>query len=433
MGAASAGYGERRITPRDNNHYLAGYIMRDKPMVGVHDDIYARALVLEAVWKPLVIIELDILCIDRGIYMDIRRIADKVLGENNLVVAASHTHSAPSTLYRDPLHRIGKGEFRRDYYDYVLEMIREALEDAVNTLSPVHAWTASAEISGVATDRNMPGNKIDREAVILGLETPENRVLVIDYPVHPTVLGPDNLHVTRDLVGFLQDALEEMTGYKTMYLNGAAANISTRFTRREQSFREAERLGRLAADQIIKAIKTGRRSEVSIEDMVVYTDKYVLRAKKREDIAGLAALIETSLKLKLKDTMDPRKRRALEAQLEAVKAIKEFAGLLKDREGLEVVLTAINIDDKLGIVTWPGEIHSEATLRLRRIPGYREIMLIGYTNEYIGYLVPDNKGEITYESLMQILEQGAFEEAISIMRDMLIHALTPESDGENIE
>ncbi len=419
MTSISAGYAEKTITPRDNNHYLAGYIVRDKPMKGVHDDIYVRTLILDGGWPPLVVMELDLLCIDKNIYMDTRRRAEKILGKNHLVLAASHTHSAPSTIYRDPLHRIGMGEFRRDYYDYVMERIGEALEEAVSTAEPVHAWFTSTVIRGVATDRNTPRKKIDQKAVILGLDMRSKKVLVINYPVHPTVLGPDNLYVTRDLVGALQDRVEELTGYKTIYLNGAAANISTRFTRRSQSFEEAERLGRLAAEQIIDAMVLGRKKELVFDDMRVCIDRVDLEARNHDELLRLAVLIETSIKLKLKETREPGKRRALEAQLEAIRAIKGFSHMLKNIGDIGIILTAISIDNVLGMVTWPGEIDSMASLLLRGTTGYDEVMLIGYTNEYTGYLVPEDKGEITYESLMQLFRPDAFEKVVEKMRNIL--------------
>ena len=419
MTRISAGYAEKTITPKDNNHYLAGYIIRDKPMKGVHDDIYVRTLILDGPWARLVIMELDLLCIDKNIYMDTKRRAEKILGKNHLVLAASHTHSAPSTLYRDPLHRIGVGEFRKDYYDYVMERIEEALEEAVSTAEPVQAWFTSTEIKGVATDRNTPRKKIDQKAVILGLDMRSKKVLVINYPVHPTVLGPDNLYVTRDLVGALQDKVEEHTGYRTIYLNGAAANISTRFTRRSQSFEEAERLGHLAAEQIIEAIALDRKKELAFEDMRVCNDRVDLKARNHDELLRLAVLIETSIKLKLKETSEPGKRRALEAQLEAIRAIKEFSHILKNIGNIGIALIAISIDNVLGMVTWPGEIDSMASLLLRGTTGYDEVMLIGYANEYTGYLVPEDKGEITYESLMQLFRPDAFEKVVEKMRNIL--------------
>ena len=419
MGTITAGYGEARITPRDNNHYLAGYIRRSQPMKGVHDDIYVRTLVIDGPWNPLAIVQLDLLCIDKQIYMDTRRTIEKILGKHHLIVAATHTHSAPSTIYRDPLHRIGSGCFRKEYYDQVITMIREALEKASESQTPVQAWITSTDIEGVATDRNTPGKQIDQKAVILGLDTGRGGILVINYAVHPSVLGPENLYVTRDLIGSLQDTVEALTGYKTLFLNGAAANISTRFTRRERSFSEAKRLGKHAADQIISAVGSGKRIRLSMEDVWVNTEKIELETRSRDEVLGRAVLVETSIKLKLRETQDPARRRVLEAQLEAISAIKEFSDMLGRMNRLEVLLTAINIDDVLGIVTWPGEIHSDASLALRGTTGYKEIMLVGYANEYTGYLVPEDRGEITYESLIQLLKPSMYEKAVKIMKNML--------------
>ncbi len=57
---------------QDNNHYLAGYIVRNKPMKGVHDDICPDTI-LDYPWAPLVIMEIDLLCIYKNIYMDTGR------------------------------------------------------------------------------------------------------------------------------------------------------------------------------------------------------------------------------------------------------------------------------------------------------------------------------------------------------------------------
>ncbi len=44
-----------------------------------------------------------------------------------------------------------------------------------------------------------------------------------------------------------------------------------------------------------------------------------------DELLRLAVLIETPIKLKLKETSEPGKRRALEGQLEAIKAIRGFS------------------------------------------------------------------------------------------------------------
>jgi len=389
-------------------------------MKGVHDDIYVRTLIIDGPWPPIAIIQLDLLCIDKHIYTDTQRVAEKILGKHHLVVAATHTHSAPSTIYRDPLHRVGMGSYRKDYYDYVITMIGEAIEKAAESQTPVQAWITSTEIEGVATDRNTPGKQIDQKAVILGLDSGRGGVLVINYAVHPSVLGPENLYITRDLTGYFQDTVEALTGYKTLFLNGAAANISTRFTRRDRSFSEAERLGKHAAYQVVDAVRTGKRIVLSMEDIRVNTEEIELETRSRDEILGRAILVETSIKLKLREVQDPARRRVLEAQLEAIKAIKEFSDILGDTGRAEAVLTAINMDGTLGMITWPGEIHSDASLALRGTTSYKEIMLIGYANEYTGYLVPEDKGEITYESLIQILKPSMYEKAVEIMKNMLV-------------
>ena len=137
--------------------------------------------------------------------------------------------------------------FSEDYLSYVLEKFERALRSAIADLKEAKLGVAVTKVEGVATDRIDPSRAIDNSATLLVFARSLGKPCgLLHYAVHPTVLGPDNLLITRDLVGFAVDRVERALGMKTcLFLNGAAGNVSTRFTRRAQSFQEAERLGSL--------------------------------------------------------------------------------------------------------------------------------------------------------------------------------------------
>jgi neutral ceramidase len=128
------GFGEEVITPPNPvGHVLAGYITRRGVSKGVHDDIYVRVLFIEAE-RPLAIASLDLLAVDERIVEDLRRISQGALGAALTVVAATHTHSAPATLFSNPLLTYGSETFREDYYQFILDQIMPSLLPLAFTL-----------------------------------------------------------------------------------------------------------------------------------------------------------------------------------------------------------------------------------------------------------------------------------------------------------
>ena len=85
------------ITPSESI-WLAGYGDRTRPSEGVLQDIYVKALALDAeAGKPVVIVTADLVGIPREISDPVAARCEKEfrLPRDRLVLNASHTHSAP--------------------------------------------------------------------------------------------------------------------------------------------------------------------------------------------------------------------------------------------------------------------------------------------------------------------------------------------------
>ena len=93
-GAASA-----VITP-PLGHFLAGY-GRNRPSTGLHDDLYARALVISDGQTRIALVTLDTIGLTRP---DIKLIAAAAsaqvpgLPQNQIVVSSTHTHAGPDVV-----------------------------------------------------------------------------------------------------------------------------------------------------------------------------------------------------------------------------------------------------------------------------------------------------------------------------------------------
>lgn len=78
------------------------------------------------------------------------------------------------------------------------------------------------------------------------------KAVVMHFACHPTILNASNRNISGDFPGVIQSLMEE-EGYEiSFFLNGSGGDISTRFTRQDQSYEEAVRMGKLFQDKIIK-------------------------------------------------------------------------------------------------------------------------------------------------------------------------------------
>src|ERR1041385_1379223 len=94
-----AGIGETNITPPPDV-WMAGYAPRHTPAVGVHDELFARALVFDDGYTRLGLVAMDLVSLDFEL---VRRIREGVEAQTGipgeaLLLNATHTHGGPGTL-----------------------------------------------------------------------------------------------------------------------------------------------------------------------------------------------------------------------------------------------------------------------------------------------------------------------------------------------
>ena len=95
-----AGVGKTDITPQ-SNIWMDG-MLRAHPAEGVHDALYARALVLcetSDVKQAFALVSVDVCVLDDATCRAVRQSAEARTGipASHIVIAATHTHSGPST------------------------------------------------------------------------------------------------------------------------------------------------------------------------------------------------------------------------------------------------------------------------------------------------------------------------------------------------
>src|SRR4029453_14671139 len=98
-----------KITP-EQPVWMAGYASRDRPFASVHDDLFAKALVLvDGKGARAALVTTDLIGLFAEIADPIRQRIEKQTGipATSVILSSSHTHTGP-TLSLDPVPREGR-------------------------------------------------------------------------------------------------------------------------------------------------------------------------------------------------------------------------------------------------------------------------------------------------------------------------------------
>jgi hypothetical protein len=223
---------------------MDGYGARDGVATATRDELTVTALILETDRHAVAILAADIIAVDDELVLEVAQAAGLDAGQ--LLICASHTHSGPAGIIRR-LHPAESDRLDPNVRGAFVHCGVEVLAQARARLAPCSVWLGQVEAPGVAGNRNERDGPVDRRLSVLAVRRGEKIVAVaIHFSCHPTVLGAANLEYSADYPGALRRALREDPALRDaplLFLNGAAGDISTRFTRRSQDASEVERLG----------------------------------------------------------------------------------------------------------------------------------------------------------------------------------------------
>jgi neutral ceramidase len=402
-----AGFGSLPITPPVPGP-MGGYVARDGPSEGVHDDLWARAIVLESDGVKAGLVFADILAAPRTLVQEVRREAAPLLGirEGHLIVAATHTHSGPAIPPFLP-------EADPSYLSWLAATMAKALAAAGETLSEARiAWgEAAAEgVGGNRRDPELPADATVRGLVVWG-EDGSLQGILLNHACHPTVLGPPNRLISADFPGAALEALKESLGDRVWaaYAQGAAGDVSCRFTRRAQSFDEVRRLGTLVAEA--GRLVFARAEAAGGDSLTVGSRSLTLPIRSfhpREETETLLQKARVRVDDLGRSETQPGQVRLAESLVEGYAAELQLAERRAHLES-QAEVTAICIGD-VALVAVPGELFTSVGRAIRDRSPFDRTMVVGYADGHVGY-VPDRQAYAAggYEALVTWLEPSAAE------------------------
>jgi len=257
-GQFQAGVASRVVTP-DPLLPVSGGVGPSHPVSRKEGELEVRALVLADGETRIAIVSADFLGFPSLLGNKVRAQV-KEIPPQNILIGASHTHSAPD-CYGFP---DGQGGFATDlkYLDSVCAKMAEAINEAVSHLQPASLKIATGEAKGKIAYNYYAEQLYDpRCHVIQAIGTNGQPIVtLVNYAVHPEVLGPGAGISSPDLVGPLRERLQEKGGGAGLFMNSAQGGMVTADNRRPEgkesrTWAECVRIGTLLADEALRIVE----------------------------------------------------------------------------------------------------------------------------------------------------------------------------------
>jgi hypothetical protein len=255
-----AGAAVRVITP---NPLLpvSGGVGTPKPATVKQGDLYARALVFEKGPTRIAIVNIDNLGWP-SVLGNKSRALIKGIAPENILIGVTHTHSAPDA-YGFPDEK-GTSHADLKYLDWCVQQIADAVNEAVSKLEPASLKIAVDEAKGkIAYNYYAPQLYDPRCGVIQAIATTgKNKnspiATLINYAVHPEIIGSSQGILSPDLCGPLYHRIESRAGGVALFMNSAQGGMVTADNRLEKGeandWQECIRIGELLADEALRIV-----------------------------------------------------------------------------------------------------------------------------------------------------------------------------------
>ncbi len=267
-----AGAAHVKITP-EGPIPLAGYGARwaginMKKATEVHDDLYARALVLESGSTKFALVACDLCAINAGLRqaaLKLLREKDTGIPPDNVMVVGTHTHAGSGGYILSMLAPPVAGFYDPAILNTLAGGIAESIVQANAALAPARFGVAAKDLEGY--NRNRRGSKtLDKQMTILRFDGDDGKpiALLVNFTAHPTIIDGSDMKVSRGWPGGMVDAIRAHYGGKTevLFCNGAEGDASPAGTpEARDNYERAVAFGKRIAKPAIALAETIQATE----------------------------------------------------------------------------------------------------------------------------------------------------------------------------
>lgn len=412
-GTLQAGAARVDITPpADAALPMSGYSGRQHGFEGIHDRIHVRAIVLYDGTRYAAIVVWELIGVPNPVWAETsERIAKQIgIPAENLLLAGVHDHSAPT-----PGGMYGKADPKALAYTAKVEDATvEAVRQAKAKLQPARVGTGTGRAYVNINRREYSGDRgwglgynpegpSDKTVAVVKFEALSGKpiALLINYPVHAVVMGPDNFQISGDLAGATSRFVEE---HYRRSERTARGDLGTGLRLRPE-----EGVGEEGMVAVWTSGAAGDQNPVSLARGTDFTMVDALGRILGEEAVRVASAIKTSPTARIWGAQEvitcPGRR--LDP---ASRARKEFKFVDADPVSIRLGLLMINDIALAGV---SGEVLIRIHQHLKQESGFNHTIMVTHANGSSGY-IPDDAAfdQISYEITASRLKPGCAENAI---------------------
>lgn len=389
-----AGVGRSVITPRVGAK-LIGYSNRPEGSKGVHDDLNARALVLDTGDTLLALCSVEILWIWSSIIAKIRQAvaARCPIRPENVFIFCTHTHAGPGP------HVAG------DWDTPLADLIADAVVAAYEACQPARLGSGFGQLIGYNINRRWLNRPADPSVGVMRVDTAAGKPLAVlgNYACHAVVMGYDNYWISGDWPGYASRQLEaELAaqggeGAVALFSQGGAGDVNPLTETVRQRLAAAHPVGTIGRlTSFYGRFDVGLPDSWNIEDRAggtFFECETIGRAYSAE-VMRVWRMIDTTPevpvwteRVTVNGAVGPDEPPGEGLPPEYYEILPEIE---KGKIPMEIMLAGIG---SAVLVSQPGEVFSETAVELRKVAqqmGYAFPWLVSYANGAYAYLPPEN-------------------------------------------
>ncbi|MDZ4783849.1 MAG: neutral/alkaline non-lysosomal ceramidase N-terminal domain-containing protein [Planctomycetia bacterium] len=277
-----AGVARVDLTPPLEFHVpLGGYGERmNRPAEGVHDRIFAKALVVTAGQQKFAIVTVDIVGFPPTLKPELLERLSDGWSAGQVMLLASHSHTSIEMNAINPLNTFQipqLGIYNSRVHEFVVDRLSEVVRQAERQLIEVSVGTTTESIDG--WNRNRRGGTVtDNNLTVTRIDTALGKPLavLVNFTAHPTFMSGEDMLFSGDWPGHLQRTVESLVadGVIAMYYNGAEGDQAP-VPRSDSGTSRWERAERYGRDLGILAWKQWQATKTSADVPFVYHSRSI--------------------------------------------------------------------------------------------------------------------------------------------------------------
>lgn len=400
------GTARARITPAVGMPYLGYGWDRQDPFLGVNDNLWARALVIDDGERTIALVACDMIGFPPAPFAAVvrERVAtNTTIAGDHVMLSASHAHSSHASIDLSTL------DVDWPWVQDLAKSLAGVTIAAWQRREPAQIKVGSGEIHGISENRrvlssdgnvyrnwdnNVPADvvrrgPIDPEVGVLIAQRPNGTPLAVlsNFAAHPICAMSQPL-VSADYPGFAMAAVEAALGSSAtaLFTQGACGDINPPIAR--QSIRDAREIGLQLAGEILRVVGTLLPDEVpaaacrvqAVSQRVTWAYRTDLPSRAEADRAYAAVRAQVRQRER-----DGATRAEIRGEINKHRAALEQYELTRNaarREEGEIQVLTIGDSAWVGV---PGELFCQIGLDVKEQSPLERTFIVGYANCYQGY------------------------------------------------